>query len=139
MGISKQRQPGCGSMVSSGSTYIVLRGEYGSHSVYKMPQALTGIVFGCFVWVAACTTERLSKGLVSTRHFPGKIQMLMREGIYRSGAKKLSCACSILREDDSLKSLLEVTFFSRQTLFVLLCCPSPASQHINVIVGVKAG
>lgn len=84
------------------------------------------------------TTQRLGKGLVSTRHFSGKIQVLMREGIYRPGTKKLSCARSILRQEDS-QSLLEVTFSSRQTLFVLLCCPSPASQRINVIVGVKAG
>lgn len=95
-------------------------------------------MFESFVWVAAGTTQRLSKGLVSTRHFPGKIQVLMRGGIYRPGEKKISCACGILRQEDSL-SLLEVTFSSHQTLFVLLCCPSPASQHINVIVGVKAG
>lgn len=66
-----------------------------------MQQALTGVVFESFVWMAACTTQRLSKGLVSI--FPGKIQMLMREGIYRLGAKKLSYACSILRQEDSLR------------------------------------
>lgn len=96
-----------------------------------MPQALTGVMFESFVWVPA---QRLSKGLVST----GKIQMLMRGGIYRPGEKKISNACSILRQEGSL-SFLEVTFSSRQTLFVFLCCPFPASQHINVIVGFKAG
>lgn len=60
-----------------------------------------------------------SEGLVSTGGFPGKIQMLMGEGVYRLGTKELSCAfillgffwffflealvCNILGQEDSLR------------------------------------